>query len=108
MTIPAGRALDYLVAEQVMDKHPVVGDWMGLATYRLTKEGKPLPYYSETWEGMRLVVERMRELGWFCEMADHGNSWTVKAVKDGRDLVVFEAAELPHAVCLAALAAVAQ
>lgn len=99
MSIQAGRELDALVAETVMT-------WV-------LGSGSPPFAFSTTWEGMRLVVERMRELGftWQLYSADRvAEDWLVCISKfDGRchnRVSVKKAPDLPHAVCLAALEAV--
>ena len=93
--VGAGRELDVQIAEEVMGL-TVYREWpptdrsglwpadchQRLPVY-LRVEGRdwegrtipgPLLYsvppYSTTWEGMRLVVERMRQLGWYFDLAD--------------------------------------
>jgi len=64
--------------------------------------------YSTSWATMRLLVDRMRKLGWAPSMALHEqkwDEWTVTLVK-GQQSFSATAAELPHAFSLAALAAI--
>jgi hypothetical protein len=118
--LQAGRELDVLIATEVMgwvfcncDVYGGVGehrhdvdDWSAL---------EPTPRFSTTYEGMGLVLERMRELGWGWKLESwlyfHGAGWgaevedfTEKEKSRGRFQVY--SLSLPHAVCLAALKAV--
>jgi len=115
--MPAGREFDATVAEVVMGWRYQPFVWVVEAGRFIDDER--LPYFSTCWEAMRLVVERMRDLGWL--------SFEMRWVKRGRyssesliegwsvffnsDFAPFtaghvEAETAPHAVCLAALKAV--
>lgn len=63
---------------------------------------------STTWEGMGLVVERMRELGWCWSMMSEENGVSMAFWARGKDLGRHcnIAATAPRAIALAALAAV--
>ena len=92
----AGRKLDELVEYKVMGSE---------------LQGVAYNFYSTTWEGMRLVVERMRKLGFTpsMEQAFTGEKWTAYFdINKSSGWVTGSAATLPHAVCLAALAAVSK
>lgn len=123
MRLSAGRDLDALVAEKVMNrslKCCMCGRVLDCdVSCGMARHQRPLDPYSTTWEGMRLVVERMRELGWLSvEMrwTKRGKysplslleGWSCFFSSDKPPFTVghFEAETAPHAVCLAALAAI--
>lgn len=69
-----------------------------------------LPHYSSTWEGLGLVIEAMRELGFECDLitwaggansAKFGCPWDVPSSSQGMET----AATAPRAVAMAALGA---
>ena len=102
----AGRDLDALIAVEVMGW--TIRAVQGVQLFQDAYHNPRFfaPDYSTTYEGAGLVIERMRELGW--------EGYDVDAT-DGVPLVRFwkdgvspgaDAPTLPHAVCLAALAAV--
>lgn len=98
MTIPAGRELDVLVAARVMR--------LAIPAPSSIREWRPIQY-STTWEGMRLVVERMRELKWLCQMQQQEDGkWEAVFMNEDWEDEIKWADSLPRAVCLAALAAV--
>ncbi len=88
----------------------LAGRELDLQVARLVFEAKPLewvPDLSTTWVGMRLVVKRMRELGWDWAIYSEGTVWQASLNEHAKPSVVIREAEtLPHAVCLAALAAI--
>lgn len=115
MSMQPGRELDAKVAEVVMGWAPHFRNTAFyvkaelrlaiMASFEMHVSGwKP----SESWEGMRLVLERMRELGWTPYMAIHEERWDEWNVTFVKVNAAFSrtAAEMPHAVCLAALAAI--
>lgn len=127
MNLPAGMELDALVAEKVMgDPKPTlsgldvrhkghtIGSWMLVPASGGCMDWLPRGY-SGSWEVMRLVVERMRELGF--DLVIESATW-MKGFPKGGYCVWWQPNEkeqyrgdsdtLPHAVCLAALSAVAK
>lgn len=95
--LPAGRELDVLVAARVMS--------LAIPAPSSIREWRPVQY-STAWEGMRLVVERMRELGWWVDLTLR-DEWQCKFHGYPRPREILGSSDtLPHAVCLAALAAV--
>lgn len=70
-----------------------------------------LPYAS-SWDAMRLVVERMRELGYFCFLDNYEQEWEVEFLSRWRPentaakTYTAIAATAPRAVCVAACQAV--
>ena len=66
-----------------------------------------LPLYSSDWRDMRLVVERMRELDWLAQLVQQSSDyWEASFMNDSEDWVEERSKSLPHAICLAALAAI--
>lgn len=113
MTIQPGRELDAKVAEVVFGSKrpdPPDGPVSTLDSpdrvWRLSSSLIWLPKdFSTTWEGMRLVVERMRELGYKACLY-HDKSCCDLFPKYNRCCFRSYGETLPHAVCLAALAAI--
>lgn len=72
--------------------------------------GRPLkflPNYSSEWSDMRIVVEKMRELGWLVQMQQQEDGkWEAVFMNEDCEDEIKWADSLPHAVCLASLAAV--
>lgn len=132
----AGPALDALVAERVMGLEVAWFDsardliWLeevdafvqrdaGVARLAGTRYALPFSRdlhivgrwlrvvaYSTTGDGMLLVIERMRALGWWWELAKATDGAAVEAVFSlGATYWHRSADTLPHAVALAALAA---
>jgi hypothetical protein len=109
----AGRELDALVAEKVMgwkvrpDRYPV--DATGQSQFRV-------PEYSTDIAAAWRVVEQMRQVGWFVQIHDHTTSWEVALGRpewvtsdlyQARVMPSASSVTAPHAICLAALAALA-
>ena len=110
--------MDALVAEKVMgweryDRH---GWWLTNPAEHLDRALAVLPDYafSTSWEGVGLVIERMRELGWvltlqeWLEPEDDVLPWVAEfhlIARDGESAA--DAPTAPEAVCRAALAALA-
>ena len=121
-----GRALDAKVAERVFEMCPhewtpitkaagrtrarrwrctrcVIEEWGSQRTF--------CPLYSSTWEGLGLVVERMRELGWAWTMDYQLGSkfYTTEFWAHGKEPWGWaKANKAPEAVCLAALDALGE
>lgn len=97
--LQAGRDLDVLIAIEVMWR--IVSGDAGVDA---------IPAYSTTYEGMGLVLERMRGFGWYgsvkmsLDMSCYAR-FTRNASPKYHGFEV-DADTLPHAVCLAALKAV--
>lgn len=122
--IEAGHELDVLVAEEVMGwthdrkrAHQVSDgdDWKWVTGWRLGNEEWlhefPPAYYSTSYEGMGLVLERMKTLGWGMHLDSIAvrTDWSADFMAFGQPnapRVFASAPTLPHAVALAALAAV--
>ena len=113
--VAVGSELDALVAEKVMgweryDRH---GWWLTNPAEHLDRALAVLPDYafSTSWEGVGLVIERMRELGW--EMALDDLRYSYRAVfrrRQDEELRYSQSRQrptAPEAVCRAALAALA-
>jgi hypothetical protein len=111
----AGPVLDNFVATRVMGLTPVIGR-AGYAIGMAFPDGQGYtPAYSTTGDGMLLVIERMRALGWMVEMTMWCATEPVPypawarfkpvtiAIRQERRAA--SATTLPHAVALAALAA---
>ena len=110
MRVQAGRELDAKVAEVVMGwtyrgLHPIHECPLWATGHGDTF----LPKFSTEWDGMRLIVERMRELGWLYAACCGYETHRFQFYRPGcRDTVGIgsNCETLPHAVCLAALAAI--
>lgn len=103
MSMQPGRKLDALVAEVVMGNQ--IKNGIEFPKGELSG-GVTLTRYSTSWEGMRLVVERMREMG-FCFQVTQDSKWDAGFMnKEQEDFWSGDSDIAPHAVCLAALAAI--
>lgn len=108
----AGRELDARIAELLgwtfirKKKAPPYGtpDYRGYPPGPLSK--RLLPEWSTSWAAMQQVVEAMRARGYWlaCEVTDSFAGARFAGVTDSGFL---HAPTLPHAVCEAALAAIA-
>lgn len=98
---PLGLTSNFGGAVFTSDRDWLVDDWLDEETNR------ELRHYSETWEGMRLVVEAMGKKGWFVTMNGPDNydgNWFARF----RSRTLVENAigeEAPEAACKAALLA---
>lgn len=107
--IEAGPELDALVAREVMGWAPpdparqwAPEEWLD------TTGSRDWPSYrafSISYEGMGLVLERMQALGYAPSMRMWPTGWEVRFIVEWQ-IHEAAAATLPHAVALAALAAV--
>ena len=121
--IKAGRELDALIATEVMGwthdrerAHQVSSadgeGWEWVTGWRRGNEEWlhefPPAYYSTTYEGMGLVLDQMRERGWAVAMDRPLSAplWVVVFWREIGGSYGKDAPSLPHAVALAALAAV--
>lgn len=116
MTTPpptASRARDAEIAQTVMGLVRCTAEIHDSGAYlpchaqpESPDKGAETPAYSSTWDGMRLVVERMAAMGWECTMAvgDGAEPWCEFVTGPDRRVIEY-AATLPEAVALAALAA---
>lgn len=117
--IEAGRELDALIATEVMGwthdrerAHEVSSadgeSWEWVTGWRRGSEewlhDFPPGYYSTSYEGMGLVLERLQALGWDIDATWAKDIWHVALGSWNNNKA--EAPTLPHAVALAALAAV--
>jgi hypothetical protein len=107
MSMQPGRELDAMVAEQILgwesrEREPDEVYFVDI--HGNVRKGSP----SQSWEGMRLVVERMRELGWKWDIREQRDGYWFAALMKGYSLTspFGRSPHLPHAVCLAALAAI--
>lgn len=103
--MPEGLELDELIATKVMgyEKDNMRDGWVrigALSTYPKK--------YSTDWNDMRLVVEEMRRRNWQIVLNDDLDKWTAIFFWDPNG-ESYECKEdtAPHAVCLAALSALA-
>lgn len=114
----AGPALDADIGQHVMGL--IVQRWRDgdvvTGSHYFGPDGRRMfetPAYSTTGDGMLLVIERMRALGWWWELdspgqqdangdtRDQAHLWRI----DSEATVTMAGDTLPHAVALAALAA---
>jgi hypothetical protein len=107
-----GRELDALVAEMVMGWSPVSGGWRTSTGQIRTWESvsgvpgfKPSTDIVAAWQ----VVERLREQGLLVNVDTFANCYDAYVFNEaGEEIICFSAvATAPHAICLAALKAVA-
>lgn len=113
---PPGIALDRLVHKHVMGLPVPQRTSTRIIPHQDGKHTARLPRYSERWEDMALVINRLR-MTWFdrdpdetayLEMVDCSEyGWRVDIWKGHHDgpirLFYISAPTLPHAVCVAAL-----
>jgi hypothetical protein len=119
--IEAGAALDRLLAVEAMGWREERGAWLAeTPTNHIQVRYLAPPTYSTSYGGMELVLERMRALGWACSMeevftgpamsrdpADMTYWWEAELRSFDEERKAWgEGATLPHAIALAALAAV--
>ena len=73
-----------------------------------TRPMADLPFLDDDWYGVRIVVERMRELGWrvLIEVREDGVFEVEFWSKSRTDIPIATSDTFPRAVCLAALKAV--
>jgi hypothetical protein len=116
------RAMDVAVHRNVMGEEcyldPHSGEWCQVYDWLTDYDGQPLPvsipYYSSSWSGAGLVLEKMMSLGWvfrLTPLSARGNSWVVEfsrahcPPKHGNWP---DEPTAPRAICLTALKVVAR
>jgi hypothetical protein len=131
-TLPAGAELDALVAERVMGWQWVTfapayrpnDPWSilvspqqaadlieaGATAGKGARERPNCPRYSTDWNAMRLVVEAMRARGYLVDVASSSGEgwWATCWPPDRRQRICRYGDTAPHAIALAAFAAVAR
>lgn len=108
-----GRALDLELARVLFGWKPFQLDdgwWYYIPSGKPRRthmiDARPVPRYAETWEGLGLVVERMRARGYAVTLrSTYPDGWRCEVSRLPR-LWHADAEIAPHAVALAALAAV--
>lgn len=107
------RARDADLHQRLWPEQTVEWRWMEQPWGISATEAVLVPRYSdpENWYGMRLVIARMRELGWDLVLEVHGSGRNFAVWEKGYLVNVrshgMEGPTAPEAVCAAALACLA-
>jgi hypothetical protein len=109
--LPAGRALDAVVAEGVMGLKlgpaPMSGSFKITCVRVGDREWRSLPYYSTDIAAAWPVLEKLRE-NQNIDIHEYSEGWEVVLIGPGSHAVTGQADTASHAICLAALRAVGQ
>ena len=104
--LQAGPELDIVVAKAIgcIGVGTPAGTWWYLGKQTWNE----CPKFSTTWEGLGLVVERMRERGFDFTLSHAGrDGWFASFKQSMPGMSSARNRSAPHAVCLAALRALA-
>lgn len=112
------REIDAAIAEKIMGWYSLKEStntfgnttYYGLTFQDDARGGYEIPYYSSSISAGLEVVEKMRELGWYFEGANHEpdaiGPWLASfTTNDATDSIDVVGSSLPYCICLAALKA---